>query len=209
MLKIGKRTVLALVLGLFLGCKSDEPKDYFGDIATDLTKLQAELKDGIYQVDSVTKSLNRFATIEGDLRPGLSDLQQSVGALDTTTTRIQNLGDEVRAGEASFQSSWSEDIEAIESANVRKTAEQGRSAIAASFENLQKESNALRTQYTEWESKVKQIVSSLQADLSPANQQALSAKIKEVSDLAPKLKEGIRKLSDTIASLTQTLKSAR
>lgn len=207
--------VVSLLLGAATACKSAEPEpvkvkstDHFEAIASDLNSLQTDLKDGIYQIDSVTKSLNRFAAAEGDLRQPLADLQNSIVDLDGTTARIQELGKEVKTKEAAFQSSWTEEIRAIESANVRRTAEQGRSAVDASFRSLEKESEALRNRYAEWESKVRLIETSLQANLSPANQQALLGKIKEVNDLTPKLKEGIRALSNTLTKLTESMKTA-
>jgi chromosome segregation ATPase len=209
MRKLAMRTALPLLLLLFASCKSSEPKDYFGRIATDLTELQTELKNGMYQIDTVTKSLNNFATVQGDLRPSLIELQRSTSSLNATTAEIQSLGQEVRAKEAAFQKSWSEDIESIESENVRRTAQQGREDIDSAFKDLQKRTEAVRTRYTEWESKVKQIQTSFESDLSPANQQALTAKIKEVSDLTPKLKDEIRSLSDNLAELSRTMKSAR
>jgi chromosome segregation ATPase len=211
MFDLKKWTVAPLLLGAVLACKSEEPvqrTDYFGSIASDLNSMQSELKDGIYQIDSVTKSLNRFAAAEGDLRQPLADLQNSIVDLDGTTARIRSMGQEVKTKQAAFQTSWSEEIQAIESANVRNTAEQGRAEVEGSFSSLDKESEALRNRYSEWESKVRLIQTSLEANLSPANQQAMLVKIKEVNDLTPKLKEGIRSLSNTLATLSDSMKTA-
>lgn len=213
MMNLKTWSVVPLLLGGTIACKSAEPEkvmstDYFEAIASDLNALQTELKDGIYQIDSVTKSLNRFAAADGDLRQPLADLQNSVVDLDGTTARIQGMGKEVKSKEAAFQSSWTEEIQAIESANVRRTAEQGRAEVDASFRSLEKESEALRNRYTEWESKVRMIQTSLEANLSPANQQALMGKVKEVNDLTPKLKEGIRSYSNTLAKLAESMKTA-
>jgi len=208
MLNFGSWTVLPLLFGLLFGCKSAEKTDHFTDITSDLDALQAELKDGIYQIDSVTKSLNRFAAAEGDLRQPLSNVQSAVVELDQTTARIRNLGKDLKAHEAAFQSSWSEEIKAIESSSVRRTAEQGRSQVDSSFRNLEQRSAAIGTKYREWESQVKSIQSSLEADLSPANQKAQAGKIKEVSEAMPRLREEIRALTNELESLAASMKSS-
>ncbi len=208
MLKLGRWTVLSLVLGLLFGCKSAEKTDYYGDIVSDLNTLQTELKDGIFQIDSVTKSLNKLAASQGDLRQPLSDFQNSVAELDSTNARIRGLGDDLKAKEAAFQASWSEEIKTIESANVRRTAEQGRSDVASAFRTLDQESDALGTKYREWESTVKSIQSSLEADLSEANLRSLSGKIKEANDGTARLKEGIRTFSSKLETLSATMKSS-
>lgn len=211
MLKLARLTVVPLLLVPSFGCKSEEKEpappatDYFGVISSDLDAMQTELKDGVYQIDSVTKSLNQFAAAQGDLRKPLSSLQKSVDDLDTTSARIKDLGKELDAKEAAFQSSWAEEMKSIESANVRRTAEQGRTNVDAAFRTLDQESAAIGNLFREWESKVKQIESSLAADLSPANQQALASKIREVSDLAPQLKERIQAFSNNLRKLSGTM----
>jgi chromosome segregation ATPase len=157
----------------------------------------------------VNKSLNQFAAAQGDLRQPLSNLQGSIADLDTTAARIGSLGKEVKANEAAFQTSWKDEIETIESANVRRTAEQGRTDIRTSFAQLEQDSEALGTKYREWEAKVKQIETSLQSELSPGNQTALMGKIKEVNDLTPRLKEDIREFSSNLEALSASMKSAR
>lgn len=208
-MKIGTWTVLPLLLGLLSGCKSTEQTDYFGVITSDLDRLQEEMKEASYKVDSVNKSLNEFAAARGDLREPLSDFQTSIADLDTTTARIANLGKNVKTKEAAFQSSWSDEIETIESANVRRTAEQGRSDISSAFTKLEQEGEVLATKYREWESKVKLVQTSIEADLSPGNQTALMGKIKEVNALTPQLKEEIRDFSTTLENLSASMKSAR
>jgi chromosome segregation ATPase len=209
-MKIGILTALPLLLGLLSGCKStEEAPDYFGVIARDLDKLQEELKNGSYKIDSVTKSLNKFAAAQGDLRQPLAEFQNSIVDLDSTTEQIGALGKTVKTKEAAFQSSWKDEIETIESANVRRTAGQGRADIRAAFTKLEQDSEVLGTKYREWESKVKQIQTSLEADLSPGNQTAQLAKVKEVNDLTPRLKENIREFSTTLESLSASMKSAR
>ena len=208
MLKFASWTVIFLSLTPLLGCKSTEKKpDYFKTITADLDQMESQLKDVTYQIDSVTKSLNRFAAADGDLRKPLSDVQGTIGALDTSSTRIRNLGNELKSKEAAYQSSWSEEAKTIESSTMRRTAEQGRAEVASSFKGLDQQASALGNSFREWESKVKSIQSSLEADLSPANQQALTARIKEVNDLVPGLKEQIRRVSGTIDEIASSMKS--
>jgi predicted nucleic acid-binding Zn-ribbon protein len=211
LMKILGWTVLPLLLGAFVGCKSAEPApkpDYFAGIISDFSSLQNELKDGVYQIDSVTKSLYRFAAADGDLRPALSDLQGTIVDLESATARIRTLGKEVKVKEAAFESNWSSDISTIESANVRKSAQQGHTDITNAFHKLEKDGEALGNLYREWESKVKLIQSSVEADLSPANQQAMQSKVREVAELTPRLKDGIRAFSTTLESITASMKSA-
>jgi uncharacterized protein YukE len=200
-------TVLPLLLVLPFGCKSTEEKDYFAGITSDLGSMQEGLKDGIYKIDSVTKSLNQVAATRGDLRQPLSNLNSAIADLDGTTARIRALGNDLNAKEAAFQQTWQDEISGIENANMRRTAEIGRTDVDSSFQRLDAESSAVSNSYREWEAKVKSIQSSLQGDLSPDNVSALTARIKEVADAAGPLKERIRSLANGIDSLSASLGS--
>jgi chromosome segregation ATPase len=205
-------TALSLLLVLPLGCKSSEkkpkPTDHFAPIASDLGTMQGQLKDGIYQIDSVSKSLDRLAVAEGDLRKPLNDLNSSIADLDNSSGRIRALRKDLQTKEAAFDSSWTKEIKSIESADVRRTAEQGRSAVDASFKDLGQKSDVLGNQYRAWEGKVKSIQSSLQSDLSPENLASLQGKIREASAEAGPLKDGIRKLAGDLDGLTSRMQSS-
>jgi chromosome segregation ATPase len=207
MLKLASWAVVFLSLTPLLGCKSTDQPDHFKSITSDLDLMESQLKDVTYQMDSVTKSLSRFAAADGDLRKPLSEFQGSVAALDASSTRIRNLGADLKTKEAAFQSSWSDEVKAIESSTVRRTAEQGRADVAASFRSLDQQTSALGNGFREWESKVKSIQSSLETDLSPANQTALAGRIREATDMVPGLKEQIRRVSDTIDQISSSMKS--
>lgn len=208
-MNLARWTALPLLFALFVGCESaEEEPDYFTDMVNDLDSVQAGLEDGTRKIDSVVKSLDKLQATTGDLRGPLSDLDKAIAGLDDTAARIRGLGSDLNAKEAAFQKSWSEDIKDVESANLRRTAEKGRSDVEAAFTSLEQKSNVLGNSYREWESKVKSIQASLQRDLSPGNLQSLSSKIAEVRDSAPKLKEGFRMFSKDIDALSSSMRTA-
>jgi len=207
-MNLARWTVLPLFLAALVGCKSThEDKDYYKEIVSDLDSIETGLKDGGYKIDTVTKSLDKLSTAQGDLRGPLGDLDRAIAGMDGTSDRIQSLGKDLDAKQAKFESNWKDEIEAIESSSVRKTAETGRAAVDASFKSLDQRSASVANTFREWESKVKSIQSSLQKDLSPANLQSLGTRIKEVTSSAPALKESIRMLTNDIGALSSSMRS--
>lgn len=147
----------------------------------------------------------RLAVSTGDLRQPLADFNEAVASLDKTRARIRSLGKDVRAKEAAYQSSSAKELEEIESADLRRTVEQGRASVAASFKSLEDKSESLRTRYEEWESTVKSIQSSLEGNLSADNLKSLQGKIKEVTASSPALEEGMRTFANDLQSVSASM----
>jgi len=202
MLNARNWTVLSLMLGLLCGCKSADKKDYYGEIVTDLSGLQDELKDASYQIDTVTNSLNRLAKADGDLRKPLREFTAAVSELDAISAKIQGLRQNVTTKEAAYQKSSEKELKEIKSPDLRRSAEQGRTSVNTAFANLEQSSDSLGDTYREWESTVKSIQSSLQADLSPENLKTLESKIQAVTESTPKVKEAIRRLTSQVEEIT-------
>jgi hypothetical protein len=200
---------LSLPTILMLGCKStEEETNHLSDIASDVDKLQVELKDGIYQIDGVTGALGKLATAKGDLRPPFTAFKTSVADLDVITARIRSLGKSLKSKQAAYESTWKEEIETVESANLRSTAERGHAAVEASFHSLQEKSDILGTRFREWEAKVRNVESSLEADLSTSALKSHSKTIKEIGTDAEEIKEGLRTFTEDLGALSSSMRSS-
>ncbi len=205
---------LPLVLGLALSaCQSPPPPppsvDYFQEVAGDLDAIQTELKDGVFQVDSVTEALAALqSAAETDLRGAFEGLTESIASLEAVRGRLRDLGESVRKKEEAFQQAWTEAVDSVQDVNLRHTAERGRADVEEGFAKLEQAAADLRGLYDAWEGKVKGLATMLEAELSTASVESLTSQITAVLDDAAPLKASMRTIIQDMGAVIDSLESA-
>jgi chromosome segregation ATPase len=198
-------TVVALSLAL-TSCKSTGV-DQAEDAAQNMRALKTALEDAPAQIDAVSTTLAALTKGDGDMQKQFATFSTNVDSLIDHRNEIRSLRAEVRASQGTFTKAWEERLQAIQSDDLRKRAEQRRDAVVAKFAEITAIAESGKAEFEPWLQKVLDVRTYLESDLNPSGVASVQDQAEEISSGAAAVNQkitavvaGLNEMGDAIAA---------
>jgi len=152
-----------------------------GKAAASIQKVEQEAMVGKERVNSTVAALDdMFNNQQGDLKQQFKTYSKSVDKLESQAKRVRKQVDNMASQKVAYLQQWEAQMETVESASIRQTAEQRRKSVEGMFVNVQSEMAAAGKVFDPFMSKLNDIRTAMNMDL---NRNGLTA-LRSVADQA-------------------------
>ncbi len=188
-----------LILAVVGGCASSGV-DSAEAAANVMRETKQALADAPDKITAVSTSLDELSKEGGDMKAEFSAYSERVDALVRHREYLRSLGQQIEQSKATFTTHWEKRMKDIKDDDLRKRAEERRSALMAKFAELKRTGDAAKEEFEPWLQTVLDVRAYLENDLNPTGVASVKDQVRKVRNGAASVN---KKLTTIVTSLDE------
>jgi uncharacterized protein YhaN len=157
---------MAVAALLLAGCASAGYKQA-EKTGAGIAEYREEIFKGKQAIDATMQSLSQVAaTANTDPRAAYQQYRKDLANLESATAKVRKRSQELRAKGDAYFKQWQQETATVQNPEIRKVSEEQKAKMQATFENIQKLSEPLKTQFDPWLSDLRDLRTYLSNDLT-------------------------------------------
>jgi chromosome segregation ATPase len=188
------------------GCKSTTEAE---SAAQTMRDMKQALNDAPEKITAVSTTLEELAKEGGDMKAEFAKFSGNVDALTRHRDSIRALRKEVEGSRSTFTAAWEERMKNIKDEELRKRAEERRSAVITEFGELTKIADSGREEFEPWMQTVLDVRTYLENDLNPTGVASVRDKVRTVRDGAASVNKKIGTVVASLDKMSQSIAAAK
>jgi hypothetical protein len=175
-----------------------------------IADMRAEIVNGQKAIDQTVLALEQVAaTANTNPRKAFGHYSKCVSDLEATAAKIRKRSDEMKARGQTYFQQWEQELAQVKNPEIRELAEQQRTKLQASFDNIKQYAEPLKTQFDPWLSDLKDLRTYLHNDLSISGVDAAKSQIAKTRDEGAEVQKSMNALVAELNSVAATLTPAK
>ena len=163
----GATAVAVLASVCLIGCgttagykQADKTGQGIADFRQEITKAKQAVDDTVSALGQVAVTANT------NPREAFQTFSKSLANLESAAERARKRADDMRAKGQAYFNQWQQEMAQVKNPDIRKLAEERKAKLQASFDNIKKYTEPLKTQFDAWMSDLKDLKTYLGNDLT-------------------------------------------
>ena len=191
-------TVALVAFGLF-ACKSSDKGAATG---ASVTKAADQIEQGIQELDATVASLHTLVDQPtGDLTAHRKAFEKSLSKLEDTADDLSKTATAMKERGQAYFAQWNEQLATIQNEDIRNRTEERRTAIEASFNELQTDYTEAKNAFEPLLANLRDIRTALKADSTMGGIEAIAPALKSADKDAGKVSKELRDLAQRFRDL--------
>ena len=132
-----------------------------------IAEFRTEINKGKQAIDATMQSLGQIAaTANTDPRAAFQQYKKDLANLESATARVRKSSQEMKTKGDAYFKQWQQQMATVQNPEIRKIAEEQKSKMQATFDNIQKYSDPLKAKFDPWLSDLRDLRTYLSNDLT-------------------------------------------